>query len=55
MKNLGIAAILVGALLVVLTLVGLLGQGATRGIMLAAVIMIVAGYLLYKRGQRPAP
>jgi hypothetical protein len=54
MKNLGIAAIIVGALLVVLTLVGLIGQGATRGMVLGAVIIIIAGYFLYKKGQRPA-
>lgn len=54
MKNLGIGAILVGILVIILGLAGVIGgQGATRAVMIAAVILIGAGFFLYKRGQRP--
>ncbi len=54
MKNLGIVAIFAGILAIVLALVGAGGQGgAGRAVMLAAVILLVAGFFLYKRGQRP--
>jgi hypothetical protein len=55
MKNLGIAAILVGVLVIILALAGVIGQGATRSVMIGAVILLVAGYFIYKRGQRPSP
>src|SRR5260370_42487347 len=54
MKNLGIVAIFAGILAIVLALVGAGGQGgAGRAVMLAAVILLGAGFFLYKRGQRP--
>jgi hypothetical protein len=54
MKNLGIVAIFAGILAIVLALFGAVGQGgAGRAVMLAAVILLVAGFFLYKRGQRP--
>jgi len=54
MKNLGIVAIFAGILVIILALVGVVGQGAGRAVMVAAIILLVAGYLLYKRGQRPS-
>jgi hypothetical protein len=53
MKNLGIVAIFAGILVIILALAGVVGQGAGRAGMVAAIILLVAGYLLYKRGQRP--
>jgi hypothetical protein len=55
MKNLGIVAILAGVLVIILALAGVIGQGAGRSVMIAAVILLVAGYFFYKRGQRPSP
>ncbi len=55
MKNLGVGAILAGVLVIILALTGVIGQGATRAVMIAAVILLGAGYFLYKRGQRPSP
>ena len=53
MKNLGIIAILAGIVVIVLALVGVVGQGgAARTATVGAIILLVAGYLLYKRGQR---
>ena len=54
MKNLGIVAILAGILVIILALAGVVGQGAGRAVMIAAIILLVAGYLLYRRGQRPS-
>lgn len=54
MKNLGIVAILAGVLVIILALAGVIGQGAVRSVMIAAVILLVGGYFLYKRGQRPS-
>ncbi len=54
MKNLGVVVILAGVLVIILALAGVIGQGATRTVMIAAVILLVAGYFLYKRGQRPS-
>ena len=53
MKNLGIVAIFAGILVIILALVGVVGQGAGRVVMVAAIILLIAGYLLYRRGQRP--
>jgi hypothetical protein len=54
MKNLGIVAILGGILVIILALTGVVGQGAGRAVMVAAVVLLVVGYFLYKRGQRPS-
>jgi hypothetical protein len=55
MKNVGVIAILAGIVVIILALVGVVGQGGGgRTVMVGAVILIVVGYLLYKRGQRPA-
>jgi hypothetical protein len=53
MKNLGIVAIFAGILVIILALAGVVGQDAGRAVIVAAIILLVAGYLLYKRGQRP--
>ncbi len=53
MKHLGIAAIVVGIVILVLALVGMLGTGTNlRGLMALAVVMLAAGFILYRRGQR---
>lgn len=53
MKNIGVIAILAGIVVIILALVGVVGQGgAGRTVMIGAVILLVIGYLLYKRGQR---
>jgi uncharacterized membrane protein YjjP (DUF1212 family) len=53
MKNVGIIAILAGIVVIILALVGVVGQGGTgRTVMIGAVILLVIGYFLYKRGQR---
>jgi len=55
MKSVGIIAILAGIVVIILALVGVVGQGgAGRTVMVGAVILLVVGYLLYKRGQRPS-
>jgi hypothetical protein len=54
MKNLGVVAILAGVLVIILALAGVVGQGAIRPVMIGAVILLVAGYFLYKRGRRPS-
>jgi len=52
MKNIGITAIVAGILVIILGLAGVLGQGGNlRTVMVAAVILLVAGFLLYRRGQ----
>lgn len=53
MRNVGIVAIFAGILVIVLALAGVVGQGAGRAVMVAALILLVVGYFLYKRGQRP--
>lgn len=53
MKSLGIAGIVVGIAILVLGLLGILGSGTNlRGLMAAAVVVIAAGLILYRRGQR---
>jgi hypothetical protein len=55
MRNVGIIAILAGVVVIVLALVGVVGQGGTgRPVMIGAVILLAVGFLLYKRGQRPS-
>jgi hypothetical protein len=49
MRNLGVAAIIVGVLLIILTLGGVVGQANMRPGLAASVILIVAGWFLYKR------
>jgi len=52
MKNIGITAIVAGILVIILGLAGVLGQGGNlRTVMVAVVILLVAGFLLYRRGQ----
>jgi hypothetical protein len=52
MKNLGIVSILAGILVIILALAGVVGQGAGRAVMVAATILLVVGYFLYKRARR---
>ncbi len=47
MRNLGVAAIIVGILLIILSLGGVLGEGRTG--LFASVALIVAGWLLFRR------
>lgn len=57
MKNIGMAAILAGILVIILGLAGVLGQGGNlRGVMVGAVILLAVGFFLYRRGRggRPA-
>lgn len=55
MKNVGIVAILAGIVVIILALVGVVGQDdAGRAVMVGAVILLVVGYLLYRRGRRPS-
>ena len=52
MKNIGIVAIIAGILVIILGLAGVLGQGGNlRTVMIAAVILLVAWFFLYRRGQ----
>jgi len=52
MKNIGITAIVVGILVIILGLAGVLGQGGNlRSVMVGAVILLVVGFFLYRRGQ----
>jgi uncharacterized membrane protein YccC len=52
-KSLRIAGIVVGIVTLVLGLLGILGSGTNlRGLMAAAVVVIAAGFILYRRGQR---
>jgi hypothetical protein len=56
MKNIGIIAIVAGILVIILGLAGVLGQGGNlRTVMVAAVILLAAGFLLYRRGQSGRP
>ena len=53
MKNIGIMAIVAGVVVIVLGLVGVLGQaGDLRTVMVGAVILLAVGFLLYRRAQR---
>ena len=49
MRNLGIAAIIVGVLIVILSLAGVTGAEHTRTSVFAAVVLIAAGIVLYRR------
>jgi len=52
MKNIGITAIIVGILVIILGLAGVLGQGGNlRTVMIGAVILLIVGFFLYRRGQ----
>ncbi|MGH7365118.1 MAG: hypothetical protein ACREK9_01795 [Candidatus Rokuibacteriota bacterium] len=52
MKNIGITAIVAGILVIILGLAGVLGQeGNFRTVMVGAVILLVVGFFLYRRGQ----
>jgi hypothetical protein len=52
MKNIGIAAIVVGILVIILGLFGVLGQGGNlRSVMVGAVLLLIVGFFLYRRGQ----
>jgi uncharacterized membrane protein YjjP (DUF1212 family) len=52
MKNIRIVAIIAGILVIILGLAGVLGQeGNLRTVMIAAVILLVAGFFLYRRWQ----
>jgi hypothetical protein len=53
MKTLGIVAILAGILVIVLALAGVIGQGAGRAVIIAAIILLAAGFFLYRRSLRP--
>ena len=47
--------IIAGIVVIILALAGVVGQGGSgRTVIVGAIILLVAGYLLYKRGQRPA-
>jgi uncharacterized membrane protein YjjP (DUF1212 family) len=53
MKNIGIATIVAGIVVIILGLAGIIGQaGNFRTVMVGAVILLVVGFLLYRRGQR---
>lgn len=55
MKNVGIIAILAGIVAILLSLVGVMGQGdAGRSVMVGAIVLLAVGFLLYKRAQRRA-
>jgi hypothetical protein len=52
MKNIGITAIVVGILVIILGLAGVLGQGGNlRMVMVGAVLLLIVGFFLYRRGQ----
>jgi hypothetical protein len=53
MKALGIVAIFAGILVIILALAGVIGPGAGRAVIVAAIILLAAGYFLYKQGLRP--
>ena len=53
MKNLGIVAIAVGIVILVLGILGTLGSGTSmRGLLAAGVVILAAGFILYRRGRR---
>jgi len=49
MRNVGIAAIILGIVLILLTMAGVLGQGGIRTSLVAAVVVILVGVFLYRR------
>ena len=52
MKNIGIVAIVAGILVIILGLAGVLGQGGNlRAVMVGAVLLLIVGFFLYRRGQ----
>ncbi|HSE44612.1 MAG TPA: hypothetical protein VLA89_04710 [Gemmatimonadales bacterium] len=53
MKTLGVVAILAGILVMVLALTGVIGQGAGRAVIIAAIVLLAAGFFLYRRSVRP--
>jgi hypothetical protein len=55
MKTLGIVAIFAGILVIILAVAGVIGQGVGRTVIIAAIILLAAGFLLYRRSlRRPA-
>ena len=53
MKNVGVTAIIAGVVVIVLGFAGVIGQGGNpRTVMVAAVILLAVGFLLYRRAQR---
>lgn len=53
MKNLGIVAIAVGIVILVLGMLGTLGSATSmRGLQAAGVVILAAGFILYRRGRR---
>ena len=49
MRTLGLIVIIVGLLLIILALAGVVGHTSMRPWMLASIIMLVAGWFLYRR------
>jgi hypothetical protein len=49
MKIFGVIAIIVGVLLIILTLGGLIGEASFKPGLAVSVILIVAGWLIYRR------
>ena len=55
MKNIGIAAIIAGIVVFVLGMAGVIGEsGNLRTVTVAAIILLAAGFLLYRRGRSQA-
>ncbi|HEY7655098.1 MAG TPA: hypothetical protein VIG07_19935 [Methylomirabilota bacterium] len=55
MKNVGIAAIVVGIVVFVLGITGVIGEsGNLRTVTVAAIILLAVGFLLYRRGRSQA-
>jgi hypothetical protein len=53
MKHLGIVAIAVGIVILVLGMLGTLGSATSmRGLHAAGVVILAAGFILYRRGRR---
>jgi hypothetical protein len=53
MKHLGIVAIAVGIVILVLGMLGTLGSATSmRGLQAAGVVILAAGFILYRRGRR---
>jgi high-affinity Fe2+/Pb2+ permease len=53
MKNLGIVAIAVGIVILILGMLGTLGSATSmRGLLAAGVVILAAGFILYRRGRR---
>ena len=49
MRNLGIVVMIVGILIVILSLAGVMGAQHTRTGVFAAIVLIAAGLILYRR------